>query len=76
MPVRVFFDCGGCPASVAGVKLLRPDVVYDYVGAGLDRVTVHYPVIEDCAPEGWMVYDPFSGCTYCPECWDAIVDEV
>lgn len=24
------------------------------------------------APEGWMPFDPYTSCTYCPACWASI----
>ena len=25
------------------------------------------------APQGWVAFDPYTSCTYCPECWAEIV---
>jgi len=29
--------------------------------------------IQDIAPKGWIAFDPFTGCCYCPSCWEDIM---
>jgi len=29
----------------------------------------------DVCPDGWQWMDPYTGCTYCPECWAEIERE-
>ena len=31
--------------------------------------------IQGVAPEGWVAFDPYTHCTYCPKCWAGIVQE-
>lgn len=26
----------------------------------------------EVAPEGWIAFDPYTGCCYCQDCWAAI----
>ena len=28
--------------------------------------------IQDVAPDGWIAFDPYTGCCYCPKCWKDI----
>lgn len=28
--------------------------------------------VEDVAPDGWIAFDPYTGCCYCPTCWKGI----
>ena len=30
--------------------------------------------VEDVTPEGWIAVDPYTGCTYCPDCWKGILE--
>jgi hypothetical protein len=75
MPVYVEFRCGGCDAKAPGTKWLlwsfvsvsgRPD------GFGSWRMT-RGP--DDVAPEGWVAHDPYTGATYCAECWGEIISD-
>jgi hypothetical protein len=29
--------------------------------------------VEDVIPDGWIAFDPFTYCCYCPTCWAGIV---
>ncbi len=29
---------------------------------------------QDLCPEGWIAFDPYTYCCYCPACWEKIVD--
>ncbi len=29
--------------------------------------------IQGVAPQGWVAFDPYTHCTYCPKCWAEIV---
>lgn len=72
MPITLTFSCGGCEATAAGTAPLY--CAANVVGRshGMDRVrfTVDHP--QKCAPEGWVAYDPYTSCTYCPGCWKVI----
>jgi hypothetical protein len=41
-----------------------------YPGSSLcfERTTT----VEAAAPEGWVVFDPYTHLTYCPACWASI----
>jgi len=72
--VTVTFDCGGCSATVQGTEPLRREFrsfsgrSHGFGGA-VDSVTV-----DDVIPEGWVAFDPYTYCCYCPSCWKSIAD--
>ena len=41
-------------------------------GRVMDLCAVRTPTIESATPEGWMAFDPYTGMTYCSECWESI----
>ena len=28
--------------------------------------------VQSVTPEGWVAFDPYTHCTYCPKCWAEI----
>jgi hypothetical protein len=72
MSVEVVFSCGGCDATAKGTEPIKKEFRSfsgrNY-GLGGYRIT---PSVEDVAPEGWIAFDPFTLCTYCPACWAEI----
>lgn len=74
MGVKVVFECGGCFATVEGTDRLRREFVsFSGRSYGFGR-NVPANTVEDVTPEGWIAYDPYTHCTYCPTCWQSIVD--
>jgi hypothetical protein len=74
MPVTVQFSCGGCFEEAKGTKFLRSRFV------GINDKSYgfgHYQVdtIESVTPEGWVAFDPYTGCCYCAKCWIGIVSD-
>jgi len=73
MSVRVIFNCSGCGKTEPGTgpirKVFRSFSGRDY---GFGRA-VYENTIEDVVPDGWMAYDPWTQCTYCPECWKSVL---
>lgn len=68
MGVTITYSCGGWRAA-------RWIATAPQICEG-GFVTKRAPSIPDLAPEGWMVYDPYTGCTYCPTCWDSIENDL
>jgi hypothetical protein len=72
--VHVEFRCGGCEAKAWGTHWLKREFrsfsgrTYGIGG------TVPSNTIEDITPEGWIAYDPWTYCCYCPKCWTEIQD--
>lgn len=74
MGVRVIFECGGCDAKAEGTDRLRQE--FRSVSGrsyGFGRA-IPANTVEDVTPEGWIAYDPWTYCTYCPECFDSIAN--
>jgi hypothetical protein len=68
--IKLTFKCGGCAAeATTEAKSAHFDSVNGR-GWGFGRWA--YPTIAECAPEGWIAYDPYTQGQYCPECWDEI----
>lgn len=73
--IRITYQCSGCEASETVSARVDRDVVstgHVIGGVVCDRVLTKRPTIEGVAPEGWMPFDPYTDCTYCPECWASI----
>lgn len=76
MSATLVLHCGGCEAE-ASVPLRRR---YETLcaaaivvgGESYDRCAVVTDDPEDAAPDGWVVWDPYTFCTYCPTCWASI----
>jgi hypothetical protein len=73
--VNITYSCGGCSAkATAPEQVIRSEFVsLSGQSHGFGR-QVHEPVkVASLAPEGWVVFDPYTGCTYCPACWVSII---
>lgn len=74
MPVTLtaVLSCGGCPASVTLEPWLWRSEFVSLSGRdhGLGRQVPHE--VEIPLPDGWVPFDPYTGCTYCPACWTSI----
>lgn len=71
MSVTVKFSCGGCSKEVDGTTFMRRH--FDSVnGKGYGFGMWHEDTPQDVAPAGWIAFDPYTGCCYCPECWAEI----
>lgn len=71
MSVTVKFSCGGCFKEADGTTFLRRNFI---TGTGKSYGLGYWQndKPEDVAPEGWVAFDPYTGCCYCPECWGEI----
>jgi len=67
--IKVIFECGGC-FEKAEATMRRKFVSLSGKGWGFG--SYHTDNIDDIAPEGWVAFDPYTQCTYCPSCWKAI----
>lgn len=56
MSVIVKFSCDGCATQANGTGILSR--------RNQDP--------QQIAPKGWMAFDPYTGCCYCPMCWGKI----
>jgi len=70
--VKVLFECGGCDAKAEGTDYLRREFrsisgrSYGIGGA------VEVNSVDDVVPEGWVAFDPYTYCCYCPVCVEDI----
>jgi hypothetical protein len=70
--ITLTFECGGCFAKAQGTTWLKREFV-SVSGRSHGIGSYRYDTPEDVAPEGWIAFDPYTGCTYCPKCWSEIV---
>lgn len=80
MSVKIIYSCGGCDA-VAEARAERRTIVdrpraFVVDGVAFDRCRVETDTIESVCPEGWVAFDPYTHCCYCPECWASIESRV
>ena len=75
MPVTVHFSCGGCDAEAEGTTFLQRSFRGTNGSWGWGSV-VDINTVESVAPEGWIAFDPYTQCCYCPECWKSIEDGI
>ena len=72
MSVQVIFHCNGCFAKAEGTDRLR--VTFRSFSGRFGRV-VATNTVADITPEGWIAYDPYTFCTYCPKCWAQVIGD-
>lgn len=71
MSAYVQISCDGCDKEARSERVSRTFNSFNGRGYGFGRW--HIPSIEEVASQiGWVVFDPYTGCTYCPECWAEI----
>lgn len=69
--IEVIFECGGCGAEAKGTEPIR-NVFHSLSGKGYGFGTHKQMSVESVTPDGWIAFDPWTQCTYCPECWDSL----
>jgi hypothetical protein len=62
--VRLLLGCNGCKAEVRGGRLNARFVGFNGADYGFGRT--EFELVE--IPDGWMPFDPYTYCTYCPVC--------
>lgn len=67
--IRVTFECDGCDAR-ASATLSRH--FESFSGKGWGFGSYRHDTPQDVAPAGWITFDPYTSCTYCPSCWSGI----
>jgi len=70
--VTVHYQCGGCDAKAEGTEPLRMEFRSfsgrDYgFGSAIPANSA-----DSVAPKGWVPFDPYTYCCYCPKCWAEI----
>lgn len=74
MSIRVVFECDGCFAKADGRGTLRTKF-RSITGRGYGFGSWHWNTVDTIAPAGWIASDPHTGCCYCPECWQSIIED-
>jgi hypothetical protein len=75
MTTKVHMKCDGCDAEKTTEYARR--TFTSFTGKSYGIGTYHYPTIDELVkPTGWTWSDPYTGCTYCPDCWKSIEDGV
>ena len=62
--------CNGCCDTVTVPVEVK--VRYDPISHRVVRSEAVIPTVYELAPTGWIVNDPYTHCTYCPECWQKV----
>ena len=71
--ITLTFACGGCDKKELGTGFLRREFQPRITGVNGSFGVYREPQVEDVLPEGWIAFDPYTQCTYCPECWESII---
>ena len=71
--IDVHYSCDGCDAKETG-QLKSTFVGINGMSYGWG--VRHETTAQEAAPEGWIAFDPYTLCTYCPECWAGIEADV
>jgi len=72
--IKTIFQCDECFTESPGDELTREVRSITERSSGLG--TYRYTTAREVAPDGWVAFDPYTGCTYCPKCWAEIEDEM
>jgi hypothetical protein len=71
MSTSLHLKCDGCDAEIHTAPI-RTEFV-SFSGRGYGFGVRHMPDIDKAVePTKWVWSDPYTGCTYCPECWKQI----
>lgn len=72
------YSCGGCSKveSVDGGMVNNKFHSISGQDWGFGRYETAMPDVVALAPEGWIAFDPWTQCTYCPACWADICQQV
>jgi hypothetical protein len=69
--VHLLLSCGGCDATAQVGPLVKRFHGLGGKDYGFGVAAVASP--ESLTPEGWIMFDPYTYCTYCPTCWQGIL---
>ncbi len=69
----ITYGCGGCHEEFTTEPISIRARTESAFGGPIVKVIVKPKLdAEEHAPEGWVVYDPYTLVTYCPTCWDDV----
>ncbi len=69
MSVKITLDCSGCGESAPGGRIKAEFRSFSGRSHGFGGAHVE---IKWDVPVGWVKFDPYTYCTYCPDCWRSI----
>ena len=69
--ITVTFNCDGCDAVAPGTTFLA-SVFHSINGKGHGFGHWERASVESVCPDGWVAFDPYTQCVYCPDCWAEI----
>ena len=66
-------SCGECNAEKETKRITKKfeSITGRSWGIGIHKIADIEKLAED---EGWVLFDPYTQMTYCPECWKSIED--
>ena len=72
--VTYTYACGGCDEKEINTsgRVTRTFSSFSGRSHGFGTYSVEQPSAIDLAPEGWVPFDPYTQCCYCPKCWAEI----
>lgn len=74
MSVHLLLKCSGCHDAEITVGPLRKEFhAFNGTGSGWGVYQVADP--EALTPEGWIMFDPYTQATYCPDCWAGLLED-
>jgi hypothetical protein len=72
MSVKITLACDGC-FKESGPHMLPHREFKSFDGRGYGFGVWTDPGLRDVPiPAAWVMSDPYTGCTYCPDCWAEI----
>ena len=75
----ITYACDGCCASEVATfaprNMFKFGKPFTVGGISLQRQTALAQLVNlrGFVPDGWVWPDPYTGCCYCPTCWEGIV---
>ena len=70
MGTQLHLKCDGCDAEAYSERIHK---TFESVsGRSHGFGSWRQPDIDAAVPAGWIWSDPYTSCTYCPECWKEI----
>lgn len=69
--IKVSFSCDGCHVETMGTDFLHSRF-NGVTGKNYGFGSWEQDGAKDVCPDGWIAFDPYTQCTYCPDCWAEI----